>query len=45
MTTAKSRGLDNFLPRTPENSTPTTFRSWAEAVLKPAVEAARQAVS
>jgi uncharacterized protein YbjT (DUF2867 family) len=41
MTTAKSHGLDNFLQRTPENSTPTTFRAWAEAVLKPAVEAAR----
>jgi uncharacterized protein YbjT (DUF2867 family) len=45
MTTAKSRGLDNFLQRTPENTTPTAFRSWAEGILKPAVEAARQAVS
>jgi uncharacterized protein YbjT (DUF2867 family) len=40
MTTAKSNGLDNFLQRTAENSTPTSFRSWAEEILKPAVEAA-----
>ncbi|GLW35484.1 NAD(P)H-binding protein [Actinoplanes regularis] len=41
MMLAKDAGLDNGVPRTPENSTPTTFRSWCERVLKPA--AARRA--
>ncbi len=36
MMLAKDAGLDNGVPRTPENSTPTTFRSWCERVLKPA---------
>ena len=27
---AKARGLDNAAPRTPESTTPTTFRQWAE---------------
>jgi hypothetical protein len=29
--------LDNAEPRTPENTTPTSFRWWCEQVLKPAV--------
>ena len=37
MAWAKHEGLDNAVQRTPENSTPTTFRQWCEAVLKPAV--------
>lgn len=31
------RGIYNAEPRTPENTTPTTFRAWCEQVLKPAV--------
>jgi uncharacterized protein YbjT (DUF2867 family) len=34
---AKSDGIDNTVPRTRENSTPTSFRQWCEEVLKPAV--------
>jgi uncharacterized protein YbjT (DUF2867 family) len=37
MAWAKNEGLDNAVQRTPENSTPTSFRRWCEAVLKPAV--------
>jgi uncharacterized protein YbjT (DUF2867 family) len=37
MAVAKNNGLDNAEPRTPENTTPTTFRHWCEDVLKPAV--------
>ena len=37
MAWAKNEGLDNGVPRTPENSTPTGFRQWSEEVLKPAV--------
>jgi hypothetical protein len=37
MARAKDRGLDNAEPRTPEDTTPTTFRQWCEEVLKPAV--------
>jgi uncharacterized protein YbjT (DUF2867 family) len=37
MAWAKNEGLDNAVARTPENSTPTSFRQWCEAVLKPAV--------
>jgi uncharacterized protein YbjT (DUF2867 family) len=33
---AKDRGLDNSEPRTPETSTPTTYRQWSTEVLKPA---------
>jgi hypothetical protein len=29
--------LDNAEPRTPESTTPTSFRQWSEDVLKPAV--------
>jgi uncharacterized protein YbjT (DUF2867 family) len=37
MMTAKAAGLDNAEPRTPQNSTPTTFRQWCEEVLRPAL--------
>jgi uncharacterized protein YbjT (DUF2867 family) len=37
MAWAKNQGLDNGVQRTPENSTPTSFRQWCEEVLKPAV--------
>jgi uncharacterized protein YbjT (DUF2867 family) len=39
MAAAKNEGLDNAVKRTPENSTPTSFRQWCEEVLKPAVAA------
>ncbi len=38
MALAKDNGLDNAEPRTSENSTPTSFRTWCEEVLKPAVQ-------
>jgi hypothetical protein len=34
---AKNEGLDNAEPRTPQSTTPTSFRRWGEEVLKPAV--------
>ena len=37
MMRAKNEGMDNAAPRTPQTSTPTTFRQWCEEVLKPAV--------
>jgi uncharacterized protein YbjT (DUF2867 family) len=37
MARAKDQGLDNAEPRTPEDTTPTTFREWCEEVLRPAV--------
>ena len=37
MAWAKNEGLDNGVTRTPENSTPTSFREWTETVLQPAV--------
>ena len=37
MARAKNEGLDNAEPRTPENTTPTSFRQWCEEILKPAV--------
>lgn len=37
---AKGNGLDNSEPRTPENTTPTSFRQWCEEVLKPVWSAA-----
>ena len=37
MMTAKNEGLDNAEPRTPEATTPTSFRQWCERALKPAV--------
>jgi uncharacterized protein YbjT (DUF2867 family) len=39
MAWAKNEGLDNGVQRTPENSTPTSFRQWCAEVLKPAVAA------
>jgi hypothetical protein len=37
MAWAKNEGLDNAVQRTPQNSTPTSFRHWCEEVLKPTV--------
>jgi uncharacterized protein YbjT (DUF2867 family) len=37
MMVAKNEGMDNAEPRTPQSTTPTTFRQWCEEVLKPAV--------
>jgi uncharacterized protein YbjT (DUF2867 family) len=37
MLDAKSHGLDNAVVRTPENSSPTSYRTWCETTLKPAV--------
>jgi uncharacterized protein YbjT (DUF2867 family) len=37
MMEAKNQGLDNAQPRTPEATTPTTFRQWCVEELKPAV--------
>lgn len=37
MLTAINQGLYNTEPRTPESTTPTSFRQWCEEVLKPAV--------
>jgi uncharacterized protein YbjT (DUF2867 family) len=39
MLVAKNEGLDNAEPRTPQATTPTSFRQWCEEVLKPAVMA------
>lgn len=38
MDLAKEHGIDTVVPRTPQNTTPTTFRQWATDVLKPAVQ-------
>lgn len=37
MAAAADRGIYNVEPRTPETTTPTSFRKWCEEVLKPAV--------
>ncbi|HTK06371.1 MAG TPA: NAD(P)H-binding protein [Ktedonobacteraceae bacterium] len=37
MMMAKNEGIDKAEPRTPESTTPTSFRQWCEEVLKPAV--------
>jgi uncharacterized protein YbjT (DUF2867 family) len=37
MARAKNEGLDNAVQRTPQNSTPTSFRQWCQQALKPAV--------
>jgi uncharacterized protein YbjT (DUF2867 family) len=39
MARAKDQGLDNGVTRTPQATTPTSFRTWCEDTLKPAVEA------
>jgi uncharacterized protein YbjT (DUF2867 family) len=44
MMLAKNDGLDNAAPRTPQASTPTTFREWCEDVLAPAVRSQDQLV-
>jgi len=36
MNAAKENGLDLVVPRTPDNTTATTFRQFAEEVVKPA---------
>ncbi len=38
MMTAKNEGSDHLVARSPTLSTPTTFRTWCETVLKPAVQ-------
>lgn len=38
MAIAKASGLDQGVIRTPQNSTPTSFRQWCEEVLKPALD-------
>jgi uncharacterized protein YbjT (DUF2867 family) len=43
MAWAKNEGMDNAVQRTPENSTPTSFRQWCEQALKPAVQDRRNA--
>jgi uncharacterized protein YbjT (DUF2867 family) len=40
MALAKDAGLDNAVTRTPQTSSPTTFRTWCQEVLRPAVTAA-----
>jgi len=37
MMVAKEAGLDDAEPRTPDNTTPTSFRQWCDDVLKPAI--------
>ncbi|MGX9573536.1 NmrA family NAD(P)-binding protein [Mesorhizobium sp. f-mel] len=37
MVRAKNEGLDNAELRTPQSTTPTSFRQWCEDILKPAV--------
>ena len=38
MARAKNDGIDNAVGgRSPENSTPTSFRQWCEDTLKPAI--------
>ncbi|OIJ84955.1 NmrA family transcriptional regulator [Streptomyces sp. MUSC 14] len=39
MMRAKGEGLDNGVRRTPDTASPTTFRTWCEEVLRPAVDA------
>ncbi len=39
MWVAYNRGLDTAEPRTPESTTPTSFRQWCEEVVKPRVTA------
>ena len=37
MMMAKNNGLDHAVARSPESTTPTSFRQWCEEILKPAV--------
>jgi uncharacterized protein YbjT (DUF2867 family) len=41
MVAAKNDGLDLTEPRTPDNTTPTTFRQWCTEVIAPAVRGTR----
>jgi uncharacterized protein YbjT (DUF2867 family) len=41
MMVAKNQGLDSAEPRTPQSTTPMTFRHWCEEVLKPALRVPR----
>jgi uncharacterized protein YbjT (DUF2867 family) len=43
MMVAKDNGIDNAEPRTPQSTTPTSFRQWCEDVLEPAVNAGSSA--
>jgi uncharacterized protein YbjT (DUF2867 family) len=45
MWTAYGQGLDTAEPRTPQSTTPTSFRQWCEEVLKPRLLAERRAAS
>ena len=45
MARAKNEGMDNAVVRTPQNTTPTTFREWCEDVLRPAVLGSAQEVA
>ena len=45
MARAKDDGLDNAVARTPENTTPTSFRQWCTEVLRPAVLGQRTSIS
>src|SRR3984957_3439220 len=45
MAWAKNQGLDNAVQRTPENSTPTSFRQWCHDVLRAAVLDQEQATA
>ncbi|WP_245477470.1 MULTISPECIES: hypothetical protein [unclassified Mesorhizobium] len=37
MLEAKNEDLDTAEPRTPQSTTPTSFRQWCQDILKPAV--------
>jgi len=37
MMAAKNEGMDNMEPRTPQSTTPTSFRQWCEEILKPVI--------
>lgn len=37
MAAAKNEGMDHLIPRTPENTSPTSFLTWCQTVLKPAL--------
>lgn len=45
MMEAKNAGLDNAEPRTPQSTSPTSFRRWCEDVLRPAILNAQGPVS
>src|SRR4029077_9974359 len=45
MAAAKNEGIDNAVPRTPENSTPTSFCQWCKETLRPIVTDQTRAAS